>query len=55
MVLGFPSNDFAGEEPEHEASIKAFCRRTFGVQFPMFAMININSAPRHPLNSALKF
>lgn len=53
VVLGFPSNDFAGQEPGNEASIAEFCRGTFGVQFPMFAKINVNSAPRHPLYSAL--
>ena len=53
VVLGFPSNDFAGQEPGNEASIAEFCRGTFGVQFPMFAKININSAPRHPLYTAL--
>lgn len=53
VVLGFPSNDFAGQEPGDEASIAAFCRGTFGVQFPMFAKVNVNSAPRHPLYAAL--
>lgn len=53
VVLGFPSNDFAGQEPGSEESIAAFCRGTFGVQFPMFAKVNVNSAPRHPLYAAL--
>ncbi len=37
VVLGFPSNDFAGQEPGTEAEIKDFCRSTYSVQFPMFA------------------
>jgi glutathione peroxidase len=53
VVLGFPSNDFAGQEPGDDASVAEFCRGTFGVQFPMFSKININSAPRHPLYAAL--
>ena len=36
MVLGFPSNDFAGQEPGSEKQILNFCRLTYGVKFPMF-------------------
>ena len=36
VVLGFPSNDFGGQEPGSEEQIKAFCRLTYGVEFPMF-------------------
>ncbi|MGO2369800.1 MAG: glutathione peroxidase, partial [Serratia sp. (in: enterobacteria)] len=36
-VLGFPSNEFLGQEPGSNEEILAFCRGTFGVQFPMFA------------------
>ena len=36
VVLGFPSNDFAGQEPGTEAQIKDFCQLTYGVNFPMF-------------------
>lgn len=53
VVLGFPSNDFAGQEPGSEDDIAAFCRGTYGVDFPMFAKVNVNSAPRHPLYAAL--
>ena len=35
-VLGFPSNDFRGQEPGSEKEIKDFCRLTYGVKFPMF-------------------
>ncbi len=37
VVLGFPANDFAGQEPRTNAQIAAFCERNFGVSFPMFA------------------
>ena len=36
VVMGFPSNDFMGQEPGTEAQIEEFCRLTYGVQFPMF-------------------
>ena len=36
VVLGFPSNDFAGQDPGSEQEIKDFCRLTYGVKFPMF-------------------
>jgi glutathione peroxidase len=41
VVLGFPSNDFANQEPGTEAEIKTFCRMTYGVQFPMFAKTRV--------------
>jgi glutathione peroxidase len=52
-VLGFPCNDFAAQEPGSEADIQAFCETSYGVRFPLFAKVNINSSPRHPLYSAL--
>ncbi len=36
MVVGFPSNDFAGQEPGNEDKIATFCKMTYGVKFPMF-------------------
>lgn len=48
-VLGFPSNEFLGQEPGNNEEILAFCRGTFGVQFPMFAKIEVNGEGRHPL------
>lgn len=53
VVLGFPSNDFAGQEPGTESDIQSFCTMNFGVKFPMFSKTNVNSEPRHPLYSAL--
>ncbi|CAI0734775.1 MULTISPECIES: glutathione peroxidase [Serratia] len=52
-VLGFPSNEFLGQEPGSNEEILAFCRGTFGVQFPMFAKIEVNGENRHPLYQAL--
>ncbi|HHQ6538034.1 TPA: glutathione peroxidase [Serratia fonticola] len=49
VVLGFPSNEFLGQEPGSNEEILAFCRGTFGVQFPMFAKIEVNGEGRHPL------
>lgn len=48
-ILGFPSNEFLGQEPGRNEEILAFCRGTFGVQFPMFAKIEVNGEGRHPL------
>ncbi|WP_447870779.1 glutathione peroxidase [Serratia fonticola] len=48
-ILGFPSNEFLGQEPGSNEEILAFCRGTFGVQFPMFAKIEVNGEGRHPL------
>lgn len=43
-VLGFPSNDFAGQEPGSEAEIKKFCTLTYGVKFPMFEKVHVKGA-----------
>lgn len=53
QVLGFPCNDFAAQEPGTETEIQAFCEANYGVRFPMFGKLNINSAPRHPLYAEL--
>lgn len=53
QVLGFPCNDFAGQEPGNADDIQAFCTSHYGVSFPMFEKININSEPRHPLYASL--
>ena len=53
LVLGFPCNDFAGQEPGTPEEIGAFCSSNYGVSFPLFAKLQINSAPRHPLYAAL--
>ena len=48
-VLGFPCNQFGAQEPGAEADIAAFCETRFGVDFPMFAKIEVNGAGAHPL------
>lgn len=40
-VLGFPSNDFMGQEPGTEAEIREFCTLTYGVEFPMFEKVSV--------------
>lgn len=53
QVLGFPCNDFGAQEPGTPEEIGAFCESKYGVQFPLFAKVQINSSPRHPLYAAL--
>ena len=48
-VLGFPSNDFLGQEPGSNEEIQAFCTTNFGVQFPMFSKITVAGPQKHPL------
>src|SRR5579872_5062888 len=48
-VLGFPCNQFGGQEPGSAAEIGAFCRKNYGVSFPMFAKVEVNGANAHPL------
>ncbi len=53
-VLGFPCNQFGGQEPGDAAEIGAFCSRTYGVTFPMFGKVEVNGAGAHPLFRYLK-
>jgi glutathione peroxidase len=53
VVLGFPANDFLGQEPGTEAEIKNFCTLTYGVDFPMFAKISVKGKHIHPLYAFL--
>ncbi len=53
VVLGFPSNDFGGQEPGSEAEIKAFCSNTYGVTFPMMSKITVKGDGIHPVYRAL--
>ncbi|MEM9170239.1 MAG: glutathione peroxidase [Pseudomonadota bacterium] len=53
-VLGFPSNQFAAQEPGDEAEIASFCSTTYDVTFPMFAKIDVNGPDAHPLYEFLK-
>jgi glutathione peroxidase len=54
VVLGFPCNQFGGQEPGNEAEILNFCKLTYNVEFPMFAKIEVNGKNEHPLYSLLK-
>jgi glutathione peroxidase len=53
-VLGFPCNQFGGQEPGNEEQIGAFCEKNFGVTFPLFAKIDVNGDATHPLFAHLK-
>jgi len=48
VVLGFPSNDFKGQEPGTEEEIQEFCRLTYKVKFPMFEKITVLEGEAHP-------
>ena len=52
-VLGFPCNQFGGQEPGSNAEIKRFCSTTFHVTFPLFDKLEVNGPGRHPLYVAL--
>ena len=54
MVLGFPSNQFANQEPESNEEIKEFCSLTYDVKFDMFAKIDVNGENETPLYKFLK-
>ncbi|WP_427019071.1 glutathione peroxidase [Pseudarthrobacter sp. P1] len=52
-ILGVPCNQFGGQEPGTDEEIGEFCRRNFGVTFPLTAKTDVNGADRHPLYAAL--
>lgn len=52
-VLGFPANNFMGQEPGTNGEIAEFCALTYDVTFPMFGKISVKGADRHPLYDAL--
>ena len=53
-VLGFPCNQFGGQEPGNEKQIADFCETRYAVTFPMFAKIDVNGSNAHPLYEHLK-
>lgn len=53
VILGFPANDFGGQEPGSEAEIKQFCSSKFSVTFPMFSKTAVTGKNASPLFSAL--
>ena len=52
-VLGFPCNQFMGQEPGTPEEIQQFCSTTYGVTFPMFEKIDVNGAHQHPIYQEL--
>jgi glutathione peroxidase len=54
VVLGFPCNQFANQEPDDENTISEGCLINYGVTFPMFAKIDVNGHSAHPLFKYLK-
>ena len=53
-VLGFPCNQFGGQEPGSESEIATFCETSFGVTFPMFSKVDVNGDAAAPLYRHLK-
>lgn len=54
VIIGFPCNQFAGQEPNDANGIAEFCTLNYGVTFPMFAKIEVNGDNAHPLYKWLK-
>ena len=54
VVLGFPCNQFGGQEPGAETEILSFCNLEYGVTFPLFSKIDVNGPKAHPLYGYLK-
>jgi glutathione peroxidase len=52
-VLGFPCNQFGGQEPGTAEEIETFCSTTYGVTFPLFEKVEVNGADRHPIFTEL--
>jgi glutathione peroxidase len=53
VVLGFPSNDFGGQEPGSNQEIARFCEANYGVSFPMFAKTSVTKGPVNPFYEKL--
>lgn len=49
VILGFPANNFGGQEPGSNDDIKSFCEKNYGVTFPMFSKISVAGDDQHPL------
>ena len=54
VILGFPCNDFMGQEPKGESDIKQFCQKNYGVTFPMMAKVVVKGKDMCPLYSWLQ-
>jgi glutathione peroxidase len=53
VILGFPANDFAGQEPGSDAEIATFCSTEYPVTFPLFSKIPVTGPDKHPLYAEL--
>lgn len=53
VVLGFPANDFGGQEPGSNATIKDFCESSYQVDFPLFSKVGVTAANANPLHEGL--
>jgi glutathione peroxidase len=49
IIIGFPSNDFLGQEPGSNSEIAAFCQKNYGVTFPMMSKIDVKGRKKHPV------
>ena len=54
LIVGFPSNEFGGQDPGANEEIASFCEMNYGVSFPMMAKVQVNGAEAHPLWQWLK-
>jgi len=54
VILGFPSNNFGGQEPGTNEQIASFCQKNYGVTFQMFEKISVKGKDQHPLYAWLK-
>ena len=54
VILGFPCDQFGHQEPGSEEEIQEFCSLTYGVDFPMFAKVDVNGKDAHPLYQWLR-
>lgn len=54
VIIGFPCNQFGGQEPGSDEEIQKFCKLTYGVDFPVMAKIEVNGEGAHPLYKYLK-
>ena len=54
VVIGFPSNEFGGQDPGSNEEIAGFCQLNYGVSFPMMAKVKVNGGDAHPLWKWLK-
>jgi glutathione peroxidase len=54
IILGFPANNFGGQEPGTNTEIASFCKKNYGVTFQMFEKISVKGADQHPLYAWLK-